>query len=317
MRFVVIGGGSVGLLLAGRLALGGQRVLLVTRGPEQAEALANQPLMLRTLAQEVVTVSVPAVPFGESLPAGDFYFLAVKQPALPQLLPALSALPRSARVIAMQNGMGHDQLLARVLDLDQLLFAVSTEGARRHAPACVEHTGRGMLRIGYLDEVEKPDPLLSLLLAVLKEAGIECSFAQTMRPVMWRKLLANALINPLTALFEVPNGALLRHDFLLELLRLLFDEAAAVAQADGMKITDVDWQDILTICRNTSRNLSSMLQDLIAGRSTEIAAINGYIIQTAGHYGISVPTHEALYRSICLKSSLRQAGRVAFDDHFG
>lgn len=317
MRFVVIGGGSIGLLLAGRLALGGQPVLLVTRGPEQAAALANQPLMLRTLSQDVVTVDISAVPFGERLPAGDVYFLAVKQPALLELLPALAAIPRTARVIAMQNGMGHDELLARVLDAEQRLFAVSTEGARRHSPTCVEHTGRGMLRIGYLDQVDEPDQFLRRLLSVLEEVGIECSFASAMRPVMWRKLLANALINPLTALFEVPNGALLRHDFLLDFMRVLFDEAAAVAQADGMKITDVDWQDILTICRNTSRNLSSMLQDLLAGRQTEIAAINGYIIQTARRCGIAVPAHEALYRSICLKSSLRQAGRVAFDEFFG
>ncbi|WP_126425983.1 ketopantoate reductase family protein [Brevibacillus marinus] len=317
MQIVVIGGGSVGLLLAGRLALAGQLVLLVTRQPAQAAALAGEPLMLQTLAGEVAAAKVAAVPFSQRLPAADFYFLAVKQPALPQLLPALAAIPRSARVIALQNGLGHEELLAGVLAREQCLFAVNTEGARRHSPTFVEHTGRGMLHIGYLDGPGKPDAALSQLLERLRAAGIDCRFAEAMRPLLWRKLLANALINPLTALYEVPNGALVRHAFLLDLLRLLFREAAAVAQAAGMKITDVDWQDILTICRNTSRNLSSMLQDLLEGRQTEIAAINGYIIRTANRCGIAVPAHEALYRSICLKTSLRQAGRVAFGDHLG
>ncbi|UFJ41909.1 2-dehydropantoate 2-reductase [Brevibacillus humidisoli] len=315
MRIVVVGGGAVGLLLAGRLAIAGLRVQLVTRGEEQANKLATEPFRLQMLTGKVAEISVETISFAGSLPAADIYFLAVKQPALPQLLSALSTIPRSACVVALQNGMGHDELLATVLKPDQLLFAVNTEGVRRHSPTFVEHTGQGSLRMGPMDRPGEPDRQISRLMRMMQVAGIDCLYEQAMRPVMWRKLLANALINPLTALYEVPNGALVEHRFLLELMRVLFYEASEVARAVALKITDVDWQDILTICRNTSRNQSSMLQDLLSGRQTEIESINGYIMRTSKRYGIAVPAHEALYRSILLKTSLRQARREAFDDH--
>ncbi|MBO8162248.1 MAG: 2-dehydropantoate 2-reductase [Brevibacillus sp.] len=317
MRVVVVGGGAVGLLMAGRLARAGLPLTLVTREPAQADALRADGLKLQTLDGHTELIRIEAVPFSSRFPEADVYMLAVKQPALPQLLPALSSISSSSRVIAMQNGMGHEELLSSALETDQLYFAVSTEGACRHNPLHVEHTGKGQMRLGPLDRQGEPDPLLRRLIHSAGAAGIRICYEQCMRPVMWRKLVANALINPLTALHEIPNGALVEQPYLLEMMRQLFDEAVRVARAEGVKIGPVDWEDILTICRNTSRNHSSMLQDLRNGRQTEIEAITGFLIKTGQQYRIAMPAHETLYRSVLLKTNLRQARRGAFHDHSG
>lgn len=87
-------------------------------------------------------------------------------------------------------------------------------------------------------------------------------------------------------------------------MRDLFDEAAQVAAFAGQKIGEKDWQEIVVICRSTSRNLSSMLQDVMKNRSTEVQSINGYLVELGKKSGIPTPLHETLLRVILLKSGM-------------
>ncbi|NGQ93701.1 2-dehydropantoate 2-reductase [Brevibacillus sp. SYP-B805] len=308
MRIVIIGGGSVGLLLAARLKLGGAWVHVVTRSAEQADRLQKEGLLLHRLDGSSMPVPMEASPASSPLPEADLYLLAVKQTDLADLLPALSRIAGSARVLALQNGMGHGERLAEVIAPDQLYLGVNTEGARRLSPVAVEHTGTGVLRIGPWRSRKEKDDLVERFVELLRRSGIAAEYWEEIGVVLWRKLLINALINPLTALFEVPNGFLLQVPDILQMMRQLFDEASAVANRAGQKIPEESWQEILTICRNTSRNTSSMLQDLRSGKQTEIEAINGYIVNTGKKYGISTPKHETLRQLIRLKEQMRPKG---------
>ncbi|WP_019120716.1 ketopantoate reductase family protein [Brevibacillus massiliensis] len=308
MHLVVIGGGSVGLLLAGRLQLCGQTVALLTRGEEQAARLQREQLTIHTLSGECLQAPVSACAFSDPLPAADCYLLAVKQPFLPDLLPALAKLPDSARVVALQNGMGHEELLRSVIPAERLFFAVNTEGAKRLSPVEVAHTGRGRLRLGPWRKQASRDPLIADLVKLLSECSIDAEYVDEASGLLWRKLLANACINPLTALFEVHNGMLVQSPLLTSLMRQLFREAAEVANAAGQKITEKDWQEIVTICRNTFRNDSSMLQDLRHGRPTEIESISGYIAGKGKENGIPTPLHETLRRAVLLKQTVHRGG---------
>ncbi|MGZ0050004.1 ketopantoate reductase family protein [Brevibacillus gelatini] len=304
LQVVVVGGGSVGLLYAARLALAGQSVAVVTRSSIQANQLMEQGLWLQSLDGKKTKVTVPAQPIEAGLPTGNLYLLTVKQPDLPALLPALAGLNRSARVIALQNGMGHQELLAEVLADTQCFFAIHTEGARRHSATEVEHTGTGTLRVGPWQESNDKDPVIAAFVAWASAAGIAAIYEKAMEPHAWKKLLANALINPLTALFEIPNGALLDNSYTQGLMRDLFEEAAKVAAFAGQKIGEADWQEIVAICRSTSRNLSSMLQDVKRHRPTEVQSINGYLVKLGKQAGIPTPLHETLLRVILLKSGM-------------
>lgn len=304
LQVVVVGGGSVGLLYAARLALAGLSVTVVTRSSLQANQLMEQGLSLQRLDGTKTMVMVPARPIEAGLPAGNLYLLAVKQPDLPPLLPALTDLNPAARVVALQNGMGHQEMLAEVLADAQCFFAIHTEGARRHSATEVEHTGTGTLRVGPWQERNSRDPVIASFVEWASAAGITAIYEKAIEPHAWRKLLANALINPLTALFEIPNGALLDSSHTQALMRDLFDEAAQVAAFAGQKIGEKDWQEIVVICRSTSRNLSSMLQDVMKNRSTEVQSINGYLVELGKKSGIPTPLHETLLRVILLKSGM-------------
>ena len=293
------------MLYAARLAKSGVSTVVVTRTWLQAEQLERRGITLRQLDGSKLQIPVEARPVEQGLPAADLYLVTVKQTDLPGLLPALrTAASDGARFLALQNGMGHQELLASVLPEPQSFFGIHSEGARRLTATEVAHTGTGTLRVGPWRKKANLDPLIAAFADAANNAGFHVSCVAEVEPFAWRKLLANSLINPLTAIFDVPNGALLENSHTVRLMRELFEEAAAVARNFGQKMEESDWQEIGIICRNTSRNLSSMLQDIKRQRRTEVEAINGYIVKKGKEAGIPTPLHECLLRVILLKTSM-------------
>lgn len=307
MKVAVIGGGSVGLLFASRLHFHGHDVQVITRNRVQAEQIRQQGITLREQSGVTRVAYVSAVPVSEEWQSAEICLLAVKQPDLPGLFPMRQKLSAFPRVIALQNGMGHRQLLEEMLLAEQLFYAVNTHGARRTSPVQVEHTGQGMILIGHTNARYQSDQLIASFVSAASSSGLDAVQVADIELVMWRKLLANAVINPLTALFEINNGALLDEPRLLAMMRELFEEAMLVANVTEPKINETVWQEILAICRNTSRNYSSMLQDIWNHKPTEIEAINGYIVTKGREYGIPTPLHETLHRAVQLKSHLRRS----------
>lgn len=107
---------------------------------------------------------------------------------------------------------------------------------------------------------------------------------------MLRKLLINAVINPLTAILRVPNGAVVKSPDRLELARTLFRETHEVLGAYGLEGEAADlWNAIVRVSEATAGNRSSMLQDVEAGRETEVDAINGMIVRMAVEKGLEAP----------------------------
>jgi 2-dehydropantoate 2-reductase len=115
-------------------------------------------------------------------------------------------------------------------------------------------------------------------------------------PAVWRKLVGNAAVNPVSALVGVTNGELLDH-----LASRIVDgaamEAARVASAEGVPIADDEairlWRSMAEL---TASNRSSMLQDVRSGRPTEIDWINGEVVRRGAHHGVPTPVNEALLK---------------------
>jgi 2-dehydropantoate 2-reductase len=110
--------------------------------------------------------------------------------------------------------------------------------------------------------------------------------------------MINAGINPLTALLRVPNGALPE---LLEAWSLAVAAAAevqAVARAMGLAVTGDPEERLLRVCRATAKNRSSMLQDVLAGRTTEIESLNAQVAARGQALGVPTPVNDLLTRLI-------------------
>ncbi|MFC3798184.1 ketopantoate reductase family protein [Cohnella sp. GCM10012308] len=310
----IIGGGAIGLLLAGRLAASGARVCLRTRTRAQADELAARGVTVLSAPGEAdVRAAVDAAALDDVWdgPAGDT-LLAVKQTALtPAFVDRMDAvLPPGASVTAFCNGIGHTDLLASRLPGRSVFAAVTTEGALRVDATTVRHTGRGEIRLGPAPLFERGGTVFATgeesaaapLAAMLKQAGFSATLSNDMAQRMLRKLLGNAVVNPLTALLRVQNGALVRTPERLTLMRTLFDETLSVLEASGLRSEDDLWEEVLDLCARTAANRSSMLQDVLAGRPTEIASINGAVARLAAQHGKEAPYNESL---VALVSAMR------------
>ncbi|SEF51128.1 ketopantoate reductase family protein [Paenibacillus sp. UNC499MF] len=313
MRIEVIGGGSLGLLFAAKLAAAGCRVKLVTRSREQAEAVNKKGI--RVEGRTELTAEVPAIAFGDAVNGLDsavesqarLILLAVKQTALTEELASylISSMENGAALVSLQNGIGHWEKLDSEKARPFMIQAVTTEGARRLSHSEVAHTGRGWIRIGriHAEDTEpytEKTPQLDLKTVgdCLKQAGFDVCVSKSIERHIWSKLLINAVINPLTALLRIPNGKLPETSDSLLLMRRLFEEGRDLALTQHVTVEESLWDEILEVCRKTAVNRSSMLQDIAAGRTTEIEAITGSLLGIAGRTGMLMPTHETVYRLI-------------------
>lgn len=312
-----IGGGSIGMLVAGRLAAALQEVRLVTRSSEQSEALTRSGLQLVDPVDQATTLlQVRTIEFNKyqscsstAEAAPDWIMLTLKQKDIDGLVLEAIRINRGpdTRVCCFQNGMGHLEKLQSVIGGECLYAAVTTEGAMRKSPVQVWHTGRGMTKIGkaageaggLMKAADKA--AVEQLVQIMNGAGLCAELSNWVEKDMWNKLIMNTAINPVTALLEIPNGELVNSAESLELMKSLYEEAVKLADAVGASYNSDLWDSLLAVVAATSGNLSSMLQDLRAGRRTEMDWLTGYLLERAGRAGVDLPTHKAVYRLVKAK----------------
>ncbi|MFN7250950.1 MAG: 2-dehydropantoate 2-reductase [Anaerobacillus sp.] len=288
----VIGGGSIGLLLAGYLCKAGFNVTIYTTTKEQAMQLNRNGLTIQ-IGRENLNYSIKGIPYSEVKQFNDDYlFIAVKQYHLKQVIPSLGLrLGKVTSIIFMQNGMGHlkyfDKLRPKVKNV---LVAIVEHGALKQAASIVRHTGVGEMKIGYVQNGEHDSEAVWDSLTAI---GFLTNVYGDWLEIMERKLLVNAVINPLTAIFKVRNGMLVENKYYLQLMRQLFDEISCV-----IKCNNSDWKRIIEICKQTRANRSSMLRDIEEGRVTEIDAITGIILEKGKIQKQSLPLNDFILKSV-------------------
>ncbi|MBL5803871.1 ketopantoate reductase family protein [Heyndrickxia sporothermodurans] len=113
--------------------------------------------------------------------------------------------------------------------------------------------------------------------------------------MLLKKLLVNAIINPLTAILKVKNGELIKNTFFMQIFHDLYNEIIQLFPELDSKIV---LNEIIRICRNTENNESSMLKDITLQRKTEIDAIVGYILELAKEKNVQLPLTNMVYGMI-------------------
>jgi 2-dehydropantoate 2-reductase len=136
------------------------------------------------------------------------------------------------------------------------------------------------------------------VLEIFQQAGIDAEVTEAPGQMIWEKTSVNAGINPLTAILNVPNGRLLGMNDIRQLMRDLVVEAAKVAATEGYRFDRSLVELTEEICLNTAENVSSMLQDIRAGRRTEIEAISGEILRRAQIASLPTPRTRVVYQLV-------------------
>jgi 2-dehydropantoate 2-reductase len=202
--------------------------------------------------------------------------------------------------------MGHAEIIVNRLGRERVLGGTTTHGAWRGEDG-VHWVGRGNIRLGRFDGTDAEGTTASLV-TKLHEANLDPEWTEDIQRTIWIKILLNVAINPVCAIAGVRNGALLEVPELWEQAYSAMLEAAKVAEASGADLSEIDLEGTLSkVAGATAQNRCSMLQDVMAGRKTEIDELCGAMVSLGKSLGVETPRNEmlhALVRGIHISSSL-------------
>jgi 2-dehydropantoate 2-reductase len=285
MDVVVFGAGSLGSLLGGLLAREHQ-VTLVGREPHVGAVRRDG---LRITGAVEATVRPAATTDGEKL-ATDLAVVTVKAFDTETAARALATGDVGA-ALSLQNGLGNEATLAEHLDCP-VLAGTATYGAVLDEPGEVRCTGVGEVTLGAREGGDsKPADRVG---AAFAAAGVETTVAADMPRRLWEKLAVNAGINGPAALARVPNGAV-RDGELRAVSAAAARETARVARAAGVDLADDEAvAAVRRVADATADNAASTLQDVRAGRRTEVDALNGAVVERGDEHGVPTPTNRTL-----------------------
>ncbi|WP_181833048.1 2-dehydropantoate 2-reductase [Bacillus taeanensis] len=289
MKISIIGGGSIGLLCSAYFCSLGEEVTLYTRREEQASEIVSKGLTLYK-NRESHHFSINASPISEFRSHGGLVILAVKQYQLEEVLKEISIKLEKGTLLFLQNGMGHLSLLDKLTKYN-VLIGIVEHGALKTSDYEVIHTGEGTLKVALY---RGKDPYFNTSLETFNKNGFPIEKVEDWYEIMANKLVVNAVINPLTALYRVKNGELLKNPYFLHNMKLLFNEAVSVLEVNRHQL----WSTVEMICKKTAENRSSMLCDIEKGYTTEIDAISGYILAEANRQNRTLSLTSFLYKSI-------------------
>ncbi len=294
MEIVVVGAGALGSLVGGLLS-GSHDVHLLGRGPH-IEAIKKNGLTITGITEK--HIMLPASDNTGDMPHNpDLMIFTVKAYNTREAARVTHDLagPRT-RVLTLSNGLCNTEILQDEFGTHRTISGVTSMAATRLDDGVVVHAGVGQTVIGRPDG--KIDDDVREIAEVLSLAS-PLTTSENMCGVLHQKAIANAAINPLTAINDIPNGELLEREDLREMLEAIVQESVTVAESRGIILPEEDVLEyVLEIVRNTSENRSSMLQDIDKRRPTEVDYINGAFYTYGKEVGVETPVNLELVRAV-------------------
>lgn len=291
MRVAVFGAGAMGSLLGALLSREAQ-VVLIAR-PRHAAAVRASGLRVSGLTRGVFDLDTSTAPSAAA--KADLVLVTTKAYDTRAAARSLRRAGGRAPVLSLQNGLTNVPTLLHELPGRPILGGSTSHGVTYLRPGAILHAGTGETTIG---AARGSRALARSTARLLTRAGIETAATDHLRSVLWRKAVVNAAVNPLTAILRCPNGALLDRPEVKLVAKLAALEAAAVARRDRARVPRDPWPGVERVLARTALNRSSMLQDVEAGRRTEIDAITGEIVRIARRRGIAAPVNAGLLRLV-------------------
>jgi 2-dehydropantoate 2-reductase len=288
----VLGAGSLGGLWAARLHRAGFQVRLILRDADALDAYERAGGLALVEQSKTQHYEVPACALADCNSIRRLVLASKAYDAEPAAHSLEPLIQPGADVLLLQNGLGSQQAVARVLSAARCLAVSSTEGAFRSAPFHIHAAGTGQNWIGDLLNPRSQPPWLPQL----KTAAIPYIWSEDIESRLWKKLGLNCAINPLSVLYDCSNGALLSHlaqvEIICEELGLLLIASGLEDSAGGLL------SETVQVIESTAGNISSMLQDVRAGRRTEVRYLLGHACATAIHLNVPTPALHALHEQL-------------------
>lgn len=206
---------------------------------------------------------------------------------------AATIVARDGVALTIQNGLGNYETLVEHVGKERAAVGVIYVGAEL-VNGELRATGPGKVELGR-PPAAAPRAKLDDLADLLRSGGMDVTVVDDAWPAVWRKVVTNAAVNPLSALIRRTNAELLADPSASRVADCLAREVARVATACGVRIGEEEavtqWRAMAAL---TGANRSSMLQDVEAGRPTEVNAISGAVAREGERHGVAAPLNQAM-----------------------
>ena len=302
-RIAVLGSGAMGSLFGGCLFEGGSDVTLIDLNVPHVEAIRKHGLVLKTDAGER-SIRLPAVFPREAATIFDLVIVFTKSMHTASALSAVrSCIGPETVLLSLQNGLDNKLALTALARPQNVLIGITTYPADLVAPGHVESHGAGIARLA--TTAEPATPILKLLPDLLARGGLNATVDPQVETAIWEKVAFNAALNTLCALTRSTVGQIGADAATRSLAFAIAAEVCNTATACGFAVNHSHVEQTLaSAMHHHTHHKPSMLQDVLAGKPTEIEAICGGVVRHAKERGLSTPMTEtvlALIRHIDAK----------------
>jgi 2-dehydropantoate 2-reductase len=304
MNIVIVGGGAIGRLFGASFVKGGNDVTIVDTNPAVVTELQKSGIgVMDNNAEsfgELDRVPVRALTDAATVKSCDLILLAVKSFATRAAAESVAHLVSPASpILFMQTGLGNQAILRELFPADAIIAGLTFMSGTALGNSTVRQGRWGMTFIGELGEVGEltgaVTPRMETICSVFNDSGIETRWSHRIIGRLWAKVITYATLNTLTSILRVPNGRLLENEESIFLVKKLLAEGEAVAKARGVvPIVEDLYELFVDVVSESGNNLSSMLQDILNGRQTEIEAQSGAIARYGEKFGMETPRHQMM-----------------------
>jgi 2-dehydropantoate 2-reductase len=254
------------------------------------EAIAEHGLRVSGNADFVAPVH--ALTDAAQLPACDFGIVATKALHTRSAVEAARGALLEAAVVSVQNGIGNEDVIAEVVP-QVVRGSIVTAGAVPE-PGVVRYDAPGDSWFGPFEPSPAPAEAITVLADLLTQGGLRTHAMADARGPQWTKVVFNAATSPLAALTGLSMGPLCTDPALRTQVDALVEEALAVCGAAGIVLLKAPAESFAEAVETAWGHKPSMLQDVLARRTTEVDVLNGGIADEGRRQGVPTPLHDAM-----------------------
>ena len=297
MNILVMGSGGIGGYFGAKLCRAGLAVTFVARGAH-LEAIRKNGLRIKSAADGEFVVTCPATDDPGGAGVADLILFCVKsydtEAAAQAIRPAVG--PDTA-ILCLQNGVDNEEKIGGIVGPDHVLGGAAYILATIESPGVIAHAFCGKIVFGELDGGDTPRA--RRILEALRSAGIPAEQSPRIREILWEKYLFIAAQAGMTAVTRCPIGVIRSIPETRRMYRLIVEELAAVAKAEGIELPPHTADGIMAAADNLGATFTSSLHyDLTHGRRLEIEALHGHAVRPGERHGVPTPTLFSVYAAL-------------------
>jgi 2-dehydropantoate 2-reductase len=298
VTIAVLGAGALGSYIGGRLAEHGAPVVLIGRDAARLAVIARDGVRIEDdRGDRLVRVrAARAAELGE--PVGLVIVLTKAIDTAAAIESMRHLIGPDTWAVTLQNGIGNGETIAAVVPAARVAIGMTDIPAGLQGAAHVRSPGRGTIRLWSMDGADSA--ALRAIETLLAGAGFNCIATREIATDIWEKVAFNGALNALGAITRRTNGELDNPDG-RAIAHAVVDEAVAAVTALGVPVERARILAKIDGALTQHRaHKGSMLQDVLAGRPTEIDFINGAIVRAAERAGLAAPVNQTLVRLVHL-----------------